>query len=98
MITRDDIQHVAKLAKLQFKDETLDAFTAEFNSIIELVEHLEEVDTTGVEPTYHGNQLLNVFREDVAQPGVERELLLANAKTTKDGFIQVPAIIESEEA
>ncbi|MDO4432293.1 MAG: Asp-tRNA(Asn)/Glu-tRNA(Gln) amidotransferase subunit GatC [Aerococcaceae bacterium] len=98
MITRNDIQHVAKLAKLKFEEHALDQFTEEFNAIMELVEHLEEVDTTGVEPTYHGNQLVNVFRQDKAQVGVERERLLANAKTTKDGFIQVPAIMESEEA
>ena len=95
MITREDIQHVAKLAKLKFHESELDTFTEEFNAIIELVEHLKEVDTAGVEPTYHGNQLVNVFREDKVQMGVSRDALLANAKTTKDGYIQVPAIMES---
>ena len=98
MVQPNDIKHVAKLAKLEIEASKIADFTTEFNAIIDFVEQLAEVDTTGVEPTYHGNQLLNVFREDVAKPGVERDVMLANAKTTKDGFIQVPAIMESEEA
>lgn len=98
MTERDEIIRVAKLAKLEFSQATLDDFANEFGAIIELVEHLQEVDTTGVEPTYHGNALINVFREDKIHRDTQREAFLANAKTTKDGFIQVPAIIESEEA
>ena len=98
MVQPADIKHVAKLAKLSFDDSKIDAFTEEFNAIIDFVEQLEQVDTQGVAPTYHGNQLINVFREDKAQAGVERELLLANVKTSKDGFIQVPALMESKEA
>ena len=97
MVQPADIKHVAKLAKLSFDDSKIDAFTEEFNAIIDFVEQLEQGDTQGVAPTYHGN-LINGFREDKAQAGVERELLLANVKTSKDGFIQVPAIMESEEA
>lgn len=98
MTERDEIIRVANLAKLAFDDVNLDAFAAEFGSIIELVEHLQEVDTTGVEPTYHGNQLINVFREDEVIRGTHRDAFLANAKTVQDGFVKVPAIIESEEA
>ncbi|MBS4460957.1 MULTISPECIES: Asp-tRNA(Asn)/Glu-tRNA(Gln) amidotransferase subunit GatC [unclassified Facklamia] len=98
MTERDEILRVANLAKLTFDEANLDAFASEFGSIIELVEHLQEVDTTGVEPTYHGNDLINIFREDKVIRGTQREDFLANAKTTQDGFIKVPAIIESEEA
>ena len=97
MTKRDEILRVSKLAMLQFDDQKLDAFAQEFTSIIELVEHLQEVDTSGVEPTYHGNSLVNVFREDVVVRGTVREDFLANAPTAEDGFIKVPAIIESEE-
>lgn len=97
MTEREEIIRVANLSKLAFEETALDAFAREFSSIIELVEHLQEVDTTGVEPTYHGNPLINVFREDKVIRGTEREAFLANAKTTADGFIKVPAIIESEE-
>lgn len=98
MVKPNDIRHVAKLAKLQLEEVKIDAFTTEFNAIIDFVEQLSEVDTTGVEPTYHGNRLVNVYREDIAVEGVERTALLQNVKTAKDGFIQVPAMLESEEA
>lgn len=98
MITRDNVKHVAKLAKLEFAEAELDRFTDEFNKIIGLFEHLEEVDTTGVKPTYHGNDLINVYREDIPTQGVNRDALLANTKTSKDGFIQVPAIMDGGEA
>lgn len=98
MIKREDIQHVAKLAKLEFEAASLEGFTEEFNAIIELVEHLNEVDTDGVEPTYHGNDLINVFRSDEAQVGVNRDLMMTNVKTSQDGFIKVPAIMEGGEA
>ncbi|WP_124058542.1 Asp-tRNA(Asn)/Glu-tRNA(Gln) amidotransferase subunit GatC [Vaginisenegalia massiliensis] len=98
MINQNDIKHVAKLAKLQFQDSELEKFTSEFNQIISLVEHLTEVDTQGIEPTYHGNDLMNVYRQDQAQLTADRQAMLANAQTMQDGFIKVPAILESEEA
>lgn len=98
MTERDEILRVANLAKLAFEPEHLDAFAEEFSSIITLVEDLQEVDTTGVEPTYHGNANLNVFRDDVTHLETKREDFLENVKTSKDGYIQVPAIIESEGA
>lgn len=94
MITRDDVKHVAQLAKLSFNETDLESFTQDIQSIVELVEHLEEVDTEGIEPTYHGNELKNVYREDVAVKNSDYQLLLANAPTAQDGFIQVPVIIE----
>lgn len=98
MTQRDEIIRVANLAKLAFDEDKIDDFAKEFGSIIQLVEHLQEVDTTGIDPTYHGNQLINVFREDKVYQETQRQAFLDNTKTTKDGFIQVPAIIESEEA
>lgn len=98
MTEREEIIRVANLSKLAFDDASLDTFAKEFNSIVEFVEHLEEVDTTGVKPTYHGNDLINMFREDEVIRGTEREAFLKNTKTSQDGFVKVPAIIESEEA
>ena len=59
---------------------------------------LNEVDTTGVPVTTHGYPLVNVMREDAAEKGTDRDLLMRNVKTSEDGFIQVPAIMgENEE-
>ncbi|MGX7109201.1 Asp-tRNA(Asn)/Glu-tRNA(Gln) amidotransferase subunit GatC [Facklamia miroungae] len=96
MITREDIQHVAQLAKLSFSEEELDQFTPNIQEIIGMVEQLQEVETEGIAPTYHGNQLKNIYREDVAVENATYQELLKNAPTAKDGYIQVPVIIEDE--
>ena len=97
-ITRLDVEHVAKLAKLQFNSEEFDEFSKDFQDIVNMVETLSEVDTSNVKPTHHGNDIVNAFRQDVAIDSHHQAALLANAPSSQDGFIQVPVIIESEEA
>lgn len=92
-IDEKEVRHVAKLAKLSFGDGEILHFTEQMSAIIDMVEQLNEVDTTGVEVTTHGYPLINVFREDQAQAGTDRDLLMRNVKTSEDGFIQVPAIM-----
>lgn len=98
-ITKKDVEHVATLAKLKFKDEQLEKFTDQIEDIIDLVDTLNEVDTTNVEPTFNVTDQLNRMREDVAVRSNDKEALLANAPETENGFIRVPAILdESGEA
>ena len=97
-IEESEVRHVAKLAKLSFADHEILHFTEQMSDIIDMVEQLKEVDTTGVEVTTHGYSLVNVLREDVPVKGTDRDLLRRNVKTSEDGFIQVPAIMgEGEE-
>ena len=97
-IEESEVRHVAKLAKLSFVDHEILHFTEQMSDIIDMVEQLKEVDTTGVEVTTHGYSLVNVLREDVPVKGTDRDLLMRNVKTSEDGFIQVPAIMgEGEE-
>ncbi len=98
-ITKNDVAHVATLAKLKLDDAQLEKFTNQFEDIIDLVEQLNEVDTTDVEPTFNVTDQLNRMREDQAVLSGDKEALLNNAPDTEDGFIRVPAILdESEEA
>lgn len=98
-ITKKDVEHVATLAKLKFNDEQLEKFTDQIEDIIDLVDTLNEVDTTNVEPTFNVTDQLNRMREDVAARSNDKEALLANAPETENGFIRVPAILdESGEA
>lgn len=98
-ITKKDVEHVATLAKLKFNDEQLEKFTDQIEDIIDLVDTLNEVDTTNVEPTFNVTDQLNRMREDVAVRSNDKETLLANAPETENGFIRVPAILdESGEA
>ena len=97
-IEESEVRHVAKLAKLSFADHEILHFTEQMSDIIDMVEQLKEVDTTGEEVTTHGYSLVNVLREDVPVKGTDRDLLMRNVKTSEDGFIQVPAIMgEGEE-
>lgn len=97
-INEETVKHVAKLAKLNFKEDEIHDFTKEMDNIIEMVEKLNSLDTEGVEGTYHGNLNSTVFREDLSEAGTDREELLKNVKTEKDGFIQVPAILDNGES
>ncbi|XJS10108.1 Asp-tRNA(Asn)/Glu-tRNA(Gln) amidotransferase subunit GatC [Aerococcaceae bacterium WGS1372] len=97
MLTKDQVKHVAKLAKLSFTDDELSDFTNDFGRIIEMVEQLEEVDTEGVKPTYHGNQLVDVMRDDIAIERNKTKELLSNAPESDGRYIKVPAILESGE-
>lgn len=97
-ISEEQVKHVAKLSKLAFSDEELHAFTEQLGKIIEMVETLEEIDTTGVPFTSHVVDSINVLREDKAVEGWNREELLRNVPESEDGFIKVPAIIDNGEA
>ncbi len=93
-ITRQDVEHVAELARLSFNEEELERLTGELNSILSHMEQLRQVSTQGVKPTTHAMELFNVFREDQVLPSMEPEKALANApKRSRESF-QVPRVIE----
>ena len=97
-ISEEEVKHVAKLSKLDFKQEELESFTNQLGKIIDMVELLEEVDTEGVDFTSNVIETINVMRQDRAQPGWNRDELMRNVPETEDGFIKVPAIIDEGEA
>lgn len=97
-INETEVKHVAKLSKLAFKDSEIAHFTEQMDEIIGMVEQLEQIDTTGVPVTTHALQTVNVMREDVAVPGLDRADLFKNVKAEKDGLIKVPAIMDNGEA
>lgn len=96
-IQKESVHHVAKLAKLEFAADQVEHFTEQMSAIIDMVEQLKEVDTNEVPVTTHGYPLVNVMREDQAEEGTDRALLMRNVKTQEDGFIQVPAIMGNDE-
>lgn len=96
-ITENDVKHVAKLAKLSFKDDEIAHFTEQLGDIIQMVEQLNEIDTTGVPVMTHGYPVINVMREDIASLGTDRELLFENVPEKQAGFIKVPAMFEGGE-
>lgn len=97
-ISNEEIKHIAKLSKLEFTDAEIPALSDKLGKIIEMVERLEEVDTTGVPVTTNVIHDINVMREDIAEAGTDRDLLMKNVPTKQDGYIKVPAMLDNGEA
>ena len=92
-LTRAQVEHVARLARLALTDEELDALTTELGAILEHAAQVSALDTAGVPPTAHPLPLVNVFRADVARPGLDRYDVLAAAPEAEDGRFRVPRIL-----
>jgi len=93
-ITRQEVDHVAKLARLQLSDSAKDMFADQLSNILTYVEQLNELDTKGVEPTSHVLDIRNVMREDLPGESLSQERALANAPDKAAGHYRVPKIIE----
>ncbi len=92
-ISRDDVAHVAHLARLRLTDEELDRFTGQLAAVLDHAADVEALDLSEVEPTAHPLPLANVFRPDVASPSSIREAVLAHAPAVEDGQFRVPRIL-----
>jgi aspartyl-tRNA(Asn)/glutamyl-tRNA(Gln) amidotransferase subunit C len=93
-ITKQDVEQVAKLARLEITETEKEAFTQQLSGILTYVEKLNALKTAGVEPTATVLGQTNVFREDKARPSLPVEKALANAPEQAAGFFVVPKIIE----
>jgi aspartyl-tRNA(Asn)/glutamyl-tRNA(Gln) amidotransferase subunit C len=91
MIDRDQVLHVARLARLHLSEEELERMPAELSKILDHVERMDELDLEGVEPTSHVVELQNVLREDVPRPSLPRERALEGAPEVADGGFRVPS-------
>ena len=93
-ISRDDVLHLAQLSSLQLADEEITALQADLANILEYINQLAELDTSGVEPTYQVIDLENVGREDEVQPHpAGRDVLLALTPAQADNQIKVPKVL-----
>jgi aspartyl-tRNA(Asn)/glutamyl-tRNA(Gln) amidotransferase subunit C len=91
VIDRDQVLHVARLARLELTGEELDRMATELGSILEDVERIGELDLAGVEPTSHVVALVNVLRPDEPRPSTPRERTLAAAPDAGDEGFRVPS-------
>jgi aspartyl-tRNA(Asn)/glutamyl-tRNA(Gln) amidotransferase subunit C len=93
-LTRDDVLHVARLARLAFTDEEVDRFTAQLSAILDHAARVSDVAADDVPPTAHALPLVNVFREDVVGECLPQDKALSTAPEVEDGRFKVPRIIE----
>ena len=89
-ITRQDVLHVARLARLELSDAEVERFREQLSAILEAVSKVQELDLADVPPTSHPLDVVNVWREDEPRPSLPREQALANAPKTRDGLFEVP--------
>lgn len=89
-ISREQVLHVAKLARLALSEEEVDRFSEQLNAILEAVGKVSELDLSDVPPTSHPLALINVVDPDEPRPSLEREQALANAPESESGAFRVP--------
>jgi len=93
-ISREDVQHLAQLSSLALSDQEVDNLRKDIAGILDYVDQLQELDTTGVDPTYQVTDLENVWRDDVIDDyGIDRDDLIAIAPDSSNGQIKVPKVL-----
>jgi aspartyl-tRNA(Asn)/glutamyl-tRNA(Gln) amidotransferase subunit C len=93
-ITIADVEHVARLARLELGSEEKELFAGQMSAILGYVEKLKSVNTDGIVPTSHAVPMENAFRDDVVRPSIGIEKALANAPASSGSFFAVPKVIE----
>jgi aspartyl-tRNA(Asn)/glutamyl-tRNA(Gln) amidotransferase subunit C len=92
-ITKEEVLYVANLARLEISAAEIEKLTVQIGEILDYVDQLNQVDTTGVSGTAHAVPLTNAFREDAVRPQLAREEALANAPHQEEGGFAVPRVI-----
>ena len=93
-ITREEIEHVARLARLELSEQEKEMFTGQMDAILAYVDKLNELETGGIVPTSHVVPMENAFREDVVTESFGADHALLNAPDRSDDFFRVPKVIE----
>ncbi|MDY5784763.1 MULTISPECIES: Asp-tRNA(Asn)/Glu-tRNA(Gln) amidotransferase subunit GatC [unclassified Corynebacterium] len=92
-ISRDEVSHIARLARIKMSEEELDQFAGQLDTIVDAVSKIQQVDTTGVEPMSHPHSVEAGMREDVVKKTLTQEQALDQAPATEDERFVVPQIL-----
>lgn len=95
-ITKADVEYVAGLAQLMLDEATKERLVGEMGEILAYMEKLNELDTSGIEPTTHVLDMTNVYRDDVVQPSLDRDAALMNAPKHDGEYFLTPKILDME--
>lgn len=93
-ITREEVRHVARLARLDLEETVLDTMAQQLGDILDYMETLNRIDTEGIAPMAHAVSLTTPFREDERRPHLDRDLALSNAPEKDEASFLVPRVIK----
>lgn len=96
-ISREDVEHVARLARLELTTDETELFREQLSAVLERAQRIQSLPLTDVLPTAHPVQQKNVWREDVVEPCDVTEAVLTNAPEREGEFFRVPRILEDAE-
>ncbi|MHC1756309.1 MAG: Asp-tRNA(Asn)/Glu-tRNA(Gln) amidotransferase subunit GatC [Methanosarcina sp.] len=92
MITKEDVEHIGWLARIEINEQETVEYMEKLNSVLEYFGQLDKVPTEDIAPTYHVAEIYNVFREDMVEECLPQETVLANTEHKQDGAFRVPKI------
>jgi len=92
-LTPEEVRHVAQLARLDLQPQEVELFTRQLNDILDYMEKLKELDTSGVKPMAHVLPVANAFRKDLVTASLPRDQALKNAPAREEGAFLVPRVI-----
>ena len=95
-ITRAEVEHLARLARLQLSEDELDHYAGQLDVILQSVARVSEVAADDIPPTSHPIPVENVYRDDIAHPGLDRSTVAASAPSWEDDRFRVPRILGEE--
>ncbi len=95
-LSRDEVAHLAHLARLAVSEEELDLFAGQLPAVLDAVAQVRSAAVEDVPPTTHAVPMTNVFRDDVIRPSLPRDVVLAGAPAAEDGRFRVPRILQEE--
>lgn len=92
-ISKDEVRHIARLARLELSEEEVEKFTIQLSQILDHAAIVTNVDTEGVNPLAHAVDRRNVYRDDVVEQGLDRDDALAGAPSRENGLFRIPPIV-----
>ena len=98
-VSTDDVEKIAKLANLKLQKDEVDLFAGQFTETVDVINRLNEIDTSDIPATYQVTGLANISREDIVEANrvLPQEIALREAKLTHNGFFVVPRVIDTDE-
>lgn len=93
-ITKEEVEHIASLCRIEIKDEEKSSFVDQFNEILDFFSKLDEIDTSKTKPTFHVIDIKNAFRSDKIKECLPQDLIFKNIPKKEKNYIIAPKMIE----